>query len=231
MISIKILWRRITSIFGGRARTTPRVRELEAQLVRERGEIARLRAENRALLNSILGIAGIPPVLVDTPPLDFAALPSSVSLPAKCHSESAAADDESRSTPSRHSSTAAEKNSPGPQRPRNDIPPNPSPESSSLRSPAPSPSSVEGQGFSPDITTRAERACDLPGSSAKTKGGRPGSPSSLPKAVAESGRTQRQAFSPRQPPRRLATPLRRRSWHQIMRTLEFESGKKPSPSE
>jgi hypothetical protein len=28
------------------------------------GEVARLRAENRALMNSILGIAGVPPVMV-----------------------------------------------------------------------------------------------------------------------------------------------------------------------
>ena len=34
-------------------------------------EVARLRAENRALLNSILGIAGVPPITVvpDSPPL------------------------------------------------------------------------------------------------------------------------------------------------------------------
>src|SRR4029077_8633637 len=36
-----------------------------AELAPERPESARFRAENRALLNSILGIAGIPPVLVD----------------------------------------------------------------------------------------------------------------------------------------------------------------------
>ena len=55
------IWRRIT--------TTPYARALEAELTGERAkvaeqgiEIARLRAENRALLNSILGIAGVPPV-------------------------------------------------------------------------------------------------------------------------------------------------------------------------
>jgi hypothetical protein len=42
-------WRRITS--------TRYTRALEA-------EVARLRAENRALLNSILGIAGVPPITV-----------------------------------------------------------------------------------------------------------------------------------------------------------------------
>jgi hypothetical protein len=40
---------------------------LEAQLAREREEIERLRAENRAMLNSLLGTAGVPPI--ETPPL------------------------------------------------------------------------------------------------------------------------------------------------------------------
>jgi hypothetical protein len=65
----------LTEIFR-RFTTTRYARTLEAELARERtvnaqqgieigkqdGEIARLRAENRALLNSILGIAGVPPV-------------------------------------------------------------------------------------------------------------------------------------------------------------------------
>jgi hypothetical protein len=58
---IRKIWRRIT--------TTRYARTLEAELARERTvnaeqgiEIIRLRAENRALLNSILGIAGVPPV-------------------------------------------------------------------------------------------------------------------------------------------------------------------------
>lgn len=38
------------------------VRLLEAQIERERAEIERLRAENRALLNSLLGTGGFPPV-------------------------------------------------------------------------------------------------------------------------------------------------------------------------
>jgi hypothetical protein len=182
------IWRRITAIYG--ERTTRHARALESEVARQgaendqqcaliasqQNEIVRLRAENRALLNSILGIAGIPPVLVEMP------LPSSVSLPTKCHSESAAADDESSSTPPRPSSPAAEKNSPGTQGPRNDIPP----QSSSPQSFPPSP--------------------HLPLSSS---------------APASSS-----------PPRRhVTTPLRRRSWHQIMRTLEFESGKKKAPTD
>ena len=42
------------------------VRELEAEVARERAEIERLRVENRALLNSVLGTAGVPPI--ETPP-------------------------------------------------------------------------------------------------------------------------------------------------------------------
>jgi hypothetical protein len=42
------------------------VRLLEEQVARERGEIERLRAENRALLNSLLGTAGVPPI--EAPP-------------------------------------------------------------------------------------------------------------------------------------------------------------------
>lgn len=58
--------------------TTRYARELESEVARlrddvkrEHGENSRLRAENRALLNSILGIAGIPPVIVaeDAPEL------------------------------------------------------------------------------------------------------------------------------------------------------------------
>jgi hypothetical protein len=60
MISIRTLWQRIT------ARRDTRAREASAHMELElRAEIARLRAENRALLNSILGIAGVPPLPVD----------------------------------------------------------------------------------------------------------------------------------------------------------------------
>lgn len=43
------------------------VRMLEEQVARERGEVERLRAENRALLNSLLGTAGVPPI--EAPPM------------------------------------------------------------------------------------------------------------------------------------------------------------------
>jgi hypothetical protein len=58
-MNIQTIWRRVTA--------TRYTRALE-------GEVARLRAENRALLNSILGIAGVPPITV---------LPDSVSIGAQ----------------------------------------------------------------------------------------------------------------------------------------------------
>jgi hypothetical protein len=53
MQRLQTIWRRWTA--------TRYTRSLEA-------ELARLRSENRALLNSILGIAGIPPITVDEVP-------------------------------------------------------------------------------------------------------------------------------------------------------------------
>jgi hypothetical protein len=53
-MTIREIWRRITA--------TRYTRALESQLARERAHNDRLRAENRALLNSILGIAGVPPL-------------------------------------------------------------------------------------------------------------------------------------------------------------------------
>ena len=91
-MQIHKFWRRLT--------TTRRARTLEAELALERavvvrldaaiaqqgieickqdGEIARLRAENRALLNSILGIAGLPPLPATE--ADLAAVQSSLRPP------------------------------------------------------------------------------------------------------------------------------------------------------
>lgn len=56
-MALRSLWQRIT--------TTRYTRTLEAELAHVRAENTLLRTENRGLLNSILGIAGVPPVLVD----------------------------------------------------------------------------------------------------------------------------------------------------------------------
>jgi hypothetical protein len=55
--SAREFWKRLTS--------TRYTRALERELERAQAENFRLRAENRALLNSILGIAGLPPISVE----------------------------------------------------------------------------------------------------------------------------------------------------------------------
>src|SRR5580700_8007601 len=50
------------------------VRLLEDELAHARAEIVRLREENRALLNSVLGTAGVPPI--ETPALHPASVPA-----------------------------------------------------------------------------------------------------------------------------------------------------------
>lgn len=129
-MKIREIWRRIAS--------TRYTRVLEQSLAHERAEADRLRAENRALLNSILGIAGVPPI-----PASFAPLP--------------------RSQPASVS---------GPEAP--------------------------ASGPVPPIDAKAN---------AEVKAARKASSNVAPGAVAVAG------------------PLRRRSWQQITRMLEFESAK------
>ena len=50
-------------------------RLLEDELARERGETQRLRAENRALLNSLLSTAGCPPVDFDAGKSEWREIP------------------------------------------------------------------------------------------------------------------------------------------------------------
>jgi len=65
---IRTIWRRLTTSRHARTLETELARERAAnaeqgtEVARQGAEIIRLRGENRALLNSILGIAGVPPV-------------------------------------------------------------------------------------------------------------------------------------------------------------------------
>lgn len=59
------IWRRVTFTRCKRALESE-IARLNAEAVRASADVARLRAENRALLNSILGIAGIPPVTTNS---------------------------------------------------------------------------------------------------------------------------------------------------------------------
>ncbi len=119
------IWRRIAS--------SRNERTLEFEIAQQRAEIARLRAENRALLNSILGIAGIPPIPVPAftpnPVTTFTPL-----SPAVGHSESpthSRAADESLLRPPHLLQTAPTSDSSSRQSgTRNDSPLPPSPQAS-----------------------------------------------------------------------------------------------------
>ncbi|HXZ11361.1 MAG TPA: hypothetical protein VEG64_03125 [Candidatus Sulfotelmatobacter sp.] len=125
-MTLREFWRRIT--------TTEYTRLLKEELAHAHSELLLLRAENRALLNSILGVAGIPPI----PIADLVG--------------------------ARHAVPGQPQANP---QPRSAVPP-------------------------------------VPGLHAETE-------------------TSAAA------PARLAAPMRRRSWQQINRMLEFESAKKKSP--
>jgi hypothetical protein len=169
MISIQAIWRRITSTRYTRAMEAAARTEsaLQDEIARLRADVDRLRGENRALLNSILGIAGVPPILVELPDRRSVEPGRSVAtppepLPARRHSESPA-----RST-----------------------------EDGESLFPAPPP----GENAS---------GRDLPGTN----------------------RPRNDSRHPDSPARQLATPLRRRSWHQINRMLEVQAARKPVSGE
>lgn len=136
-MKLSLFWRRITA--------TGYTRTLEA-------EVARLRAENRALLNSILGIAGVPPIPVGAGELK---------------------DDAGGAAPAKEGTRR------GPQ--------------------------ALHRSLAPDATGDAATQAAETGAN-----------------VIRSANAAR----PRKPNSAQVTPVRRRSWHQITRTLEFEAAKK-----
>ncbi|MDE3109547.1 MAG: hypothetical protein KGL02_06360 [Acidobacteriota bacterium] len=143
LMNIRDFWRRIS-----RTRYT---RALEFEINRLQGECARLRQENRALLNSILGIAGIPPIDVGVAASTSAANP--------------------RSQPSLRAGSGA----PAPTIPADADRP---------LGPVTEPASPSAQAISAPAT--GDR---MPGGNLS----------------------------------QVATPLRRRSWHQVNRSLEFQA--------
>lgn len=138
-MKIREIWRRIAS--------TRYTRVLEQSLAHERAQADRLRAENRALLNSILGIAGVPPIPASSAPLPRSQ-PASVS---------------------------------GPEAP--------------------------ASGPVPPVNVKANTSAKA---NVEVKPARKASSNVAPGAIAVAG------------------PLRRRSWQQITRMLEFESAKQKS---
>lgn len=143
------IWRRIASALARATRRmcafrykTRYARALETELQRLQSECVRLRQENRALLNSILGIAGIPPI-------DVSPLPSS-----------------------------------------------------SVEDPRSQPASPSG----------------------------PGAPAPGPASPAYAAGSSLGTVQPSKPGQ-VSAPLRRRSWHQIHRALEFEAARKKPGAE
>lgn len=198
MITLRQVWQRITS-----TRYTPALEAhahmecaLREEVTRQRAEIDRLRAENRALLNSILGIAGVPPIYVTEEELASCASGRASptdqcvgsappeTLPSESHSESARADDESI--------------------------------------------------FRPPPPAKAAAGNDSLGTPVSNKQGSPRNDSPHPASSAQSNTAQTNnagkipALHKMRP---VATPLRRRSWHQINRMLEIESTRKQVTSD
>jgi hypothetical protein len=171
----RLLWQRIT--------TSRHTRTLEAFARVEHAlneEIARLRAENRALLNSILGIAGIPPIVVS--PAEAATEAAMLNT----FRRSNAAPRTGGASPANLSSSDGNENHPREAVAPNSAPPHPGkPESSAPARPRLSASSA-----------------------APRRSGQP-----------RSGRFNGQ-------PQQNISPMRRRSWQQINRMLEFESARK-----
>jgi hypothetical protein len=156
---LRDMWQRIT--------TTRYTRTLEA-------EVVRLRAENRGLLNSILGIAGIPPIVVT--PADFA-------------TEAAIMDHIKSASPANKAPQHAPQTAP-----LDSVPALPRPDKPSSSAPA-----------------RVHF---------KTESGASRRPGGIPHANSPRvGRFNGQA-------QHNASPMRRRSWQQINRMLEFESARK-----
>ncbi|HXQ24916.1 MAG TPA: hypothetical protein VN822_00770 [Candidatus Acidoferrales bacterium] len=184
-MNLRQVWRRIT--------TTRYARALEAEVSRQRAEVARqgaeidrLRGENRALLNSILGIAGVPPILVTEPPAPLF-VGASAAADARMDAWRGAA----------HPATSPGANGVGGAQPASD----------SGRTP--------GAASPPFTHVHDPAAADFPADGKI-------SPSSV---------AGRSSATPLQNRSRLAAPLRRRSWHQINRMLEFESAKKAVTSD
>ena len=150
---------------------------LNDEVTRQRAEIARLRAENRALLNSILGIAGVPPIPV-TEAGDGVVAQTLLSVPsADAWRDAAHASPTPASDPGPVGASAAAD----------------TPTEASVNGPASS-SMFAGRSSATPLQNQRHRAANANGA-------------------------------------RIAAPVRRRSWHQINRMLEFESAKKAVTSD
>jgi hypothetical protein len=229
------LWRRIT--------TSQRTREREAAAQREcalkedfarrtqalESQILLLRAENRALLNSVLGIAGIPPIMVTDPPdLFFArtappnlhdgAHPSALSSRQRAdvwpdERSAVGVGDDARKKIPRTASRAPEnrENSNSAQDSARD---DSSHNNCGQENGAASPSTIAANETSGHGFSRAVRAAHDNGALAPEA------------SAAEAVAVRRKPSARLKACPNLRPPMRRRSWHQIYRMLELESSRR-----
>jgi len=182
------LWRRLTTTRYARAleaelaleravisRLDAVVAQQGAEINRQDAEIARLRDENRAMLNSILGIAGVPPLPAS--PNDAAAVQASLHVSAPLSSTGNPACATSNTQQNRAS---------------------------------PAPNTIAG-----DFCTAGVSPAPLHSNSS----------SPVARTTTCSQSRPRANSAPH-----VAAPMRRRSWPQINRLLEFESAQKEQPA-
>jgi hypothetical protein len=108
MMKPREIWRQIARLYDAAGESSSRIRALES-------EVARLRAENRALLNSILGIAGMKP-LPPEPPATVFNTPAAIAGHSESSTHSRAAD-RPLSTPTAASSSTGVANALPPRQP------------------------------------------------------------------------------------------------------------------
>jgi hypothetical protein len=251
MKTVRELWQGMTVSRNTREREAAAQREnslrddfarrayaLETQIAQTHAENCRLRAENRALLNSVLGIAGIPPVIV-VDPKDLPFVGAQHAVPG-----ADAWRDAAHTQPASHGGHFEER----------------SDEESLLVSPG-SLDAKPKRGFSSLIETAPQVRCQDSSEVHRTPatgddgavGGHP-APNAMASPSTVAGRSiatplqdetplastplgtnsappQKQLRPGRTAPRprndaNVIAPIRRRSWHQIYRILEFKSSRR-----
>jgi hypothetical protein len=188
MIFIRTLWQRITTRRDTRARKACTHEEcaLREEVARQCAELTRLRAENRALLNSILGIAGVPPL-----PVDRDAFVEPQLCPERAADRTADVDPAPPYTPviPRPGSSTAEE-------------------------------SAVGSEMQKQIPRRTQDGLSRDDSAVSDGSGSPSSSDGRPPRRTAPRQSHSAAM------KTIAVPMRRRSWQQINRMLEFDSARK-----
>lgn len=154
-------------------------------------EVARLRAENRALLNSILGISGIPPIHVDAQ--EAAMLTDFLSAGAPKPASKLAPNDAPHGASQGVANNASQNNA----------------RDSSLALPRPD---------KPESSTPSRVRFKTDAETPRRAAAPHANPTHFGRFSGQPARRSR--------PQHSISPMRRRSWQQINRMLEFESAKK-----